>query len=143
MKSEEMTPAQKLKKWRTDNPEKLALQRVNYAPRAAAARAEWRRVNRDAEREAALARRRGSLAYRISKRYGVGIAEARDLVAKMPRHCEICAMEEKLNFDHDHSTGAHRGWLCGSCNWGIGHFKDDPARMRAAAKYVERSRSTS
>lgn len=33
--------------------------------------------------------------------------------------CELCGMVPKtrgLQWDHDHRTGAHRGWLCHRCN---------------------------
>ena len=30
-----------------------------------------------------------------------------------------------------------RGLLCSDCNLGVGNFKDNPARMREAADYVE------
>lgn len=53
--------------------------------------------------------------------------------------CEACkTYHEKLNLDHDHATGATRGWLCRSCNVALGHLKDDPARIVALLSYLKR-----
>ena len=53
--------------------------------------------------------------------------------------CKICGLPDKkrLSVDHSHLTGKVRGLLCGTCNRGIGYFKDNPLFMRNAATYVE------
>jgi len=54
--------------------------------------------------------------------------------------CAICKRNdhvEDLFVDHDHATGMIRGLLCRRCNTGLGFFKDNPAALREAAKYVE------
>lgn len=52
--------------------------------------------------------------------------------------CPICTkpMDQPCS-DEDPQTGEHRGWICHSCNVGIGKFYDDPAALRAAAAYLE------
>jgi hypothetical protein len=55
--------------------------------------------------------------------------------------CPICHQVKKLVCDHDHETGYNREGLCGTCNTGLGMFKDDPAVMRRAARYIERHRT--
>jgi hypothetical protein len=63
--------------------------------------------------------------------------------------CAICGKPEtkigrggevkRLAVDHDHQTGQVRGLLCNTCNIGVGHFLDDPALMRTAADYIEKT----
>lgn len=69
------------------------------------------------------------------------------------RQCsnKACTSPENLHIDHDHSCTCHgtfnardrvscgvcvRGWLCRSCNLGLGYFKDDPELLRGIADYV-------
>lgn len=42
--------------------------------------------------------------------------------------------------DHCHETDTFRGWLCHSCNRGIGNFADDIDMLRNAIKYLESCR---
>lgn len=53
--------------------------------------------------------------------------------------CKICKRtpSSKLHVDHNHETGKIRGLLCGSCNVGLGHFSDDPARLEVAIEYLK------
>jgi hypothetical protein len=44
----------------------------------------------------------------------------------------------RLQVDHCHDTGAVRNLLCGNCNTMIGLAGHDPARLLAAAKYLEK-----
>lgn len=52
--------------------------------------------------------------------------------------CAICGEAGKdMARDHCHATGLSRDRLCRPCNLGLGHFRDSPARLRAAAAYIE------
>ena len=52
--------------------------------------------------------------------------------------CDCCGKtSERLLFDHDHKTLGHRGWLCDSCNTGIGKLGDDLTGIRNALQYLE------
>lgn len=62
--------------------------------------------------------------------------------------CAICQKENtqksrkegdicRLAIDHCHITGHVRALLCGSCNKGLGHFKDDIDLLLTAVTYLE------
>ena len=68
---------------------------------------------------------------------------ARTRPSLVPFTCPICGkttipdLTSKVVLDHDHRTGKIRGWICDSCNTGIGRFKDDIELLKAAIKYLE------
>jgi len=43
---------------------------------------------------------------------------------------------KQLSVDHDHITGRIRALLCNGCNAGLGHFKNNPFVLIAAAQYL-------
>lgn len=56
--------------------------------------------------------------------------------------CPICqkttiAGITKIVLDHNHTTGKVRGWLCESCNTGIGRFDDEPEVAKRAVEWLE------
>ena len=56
--------------------------------------------------------------------------------------CYACSVPEtecnrKLNLDHDHMTGAFRGWLCSNCNMALGLLADSSERITALQTYLK------
>lgn len=82
---------------------------------------------------------------RLKQKYGLTLEEFDELLAQQGGGCAICgspdpnAQHGVWHVDHCHKTGRVRGLLCGPCNTGIGQMRDDPARLRAAADYLERA----
>ena len=59
--------------------------------------------------------------------------------------CPICnklsiAGISKIVLDHNHNTGRVRGWLCESCNTGIGRFDDNPEIVIRAKKWLSQTK---
>ena len=55
-----------------------------------------------------------------------------------PSHCQLCGEESnKLNLDHCHITGKFRGWLCYSCNVGLGKLRDSVEMLERGIKYLK------
>ena len=54
-----------------------------------------------------------------------------------PDNCECCfCSPEKWHLDHDHIYHTFRGWLCETCNIGIGKLGDDLQGIIYALKYL-------
>lgn len=77
--------------------------------------------------------------------HGISSADYRALLRAQKGVCALCGKKRfgwlkgkrELAIDHDHETGKVRGLLCGDCNTALGRFGEDPARLRAAADYLE------
>jgi hypothetical protein len=60
-----------------------------------------------------------------------------------PFQCPICqkitipSLTSKVVLDHDHGNGRVRGWICDSCNTGIGRFKDDVSLLERAILFLK------
>ena len=60
----------------------------------------------------------------------------------MPDFCEVrgCIPDKRgLVLDHDHKTGAFRGWACGTCNSGVGMLGDTVEGLMRAVEYLRRA----
>ena len=65
-----------------------------------------------------------------------------------PPSCECCGRAETmvrkgslchLQVDHDHATGLFRGWLCSSCNLGLGKIGDTIEAVERLLAYLKRA----
>ncbi len=81
---------------------------------------------------------------RLVRVYGVDRAAAE--AAALTGACEICNTPSALGsgrtggvVDHAHDSNRVRGFLCAACNKALGFMADDPARLRAAADYLDRA----
>ncbi len=54
-----------------------------------------------------------------------------------PAVCEVCGGAETIAFDHNHTTGKFRGWICSPCNKVLGFSRDNPDVLRKLAIYLE------
>lgn len=93
----------------------------------------WRKQHPNSVRESSL------------RRYGLSLAEYNALLEGQGHGCAICGatigngMGHRLYVDHDHTTGKVRGLLCASCNFAIGHLREQPATFAAALAYLRQS----
>ena len=80
--------------------------------------------------------------WRLKKHYGITLIEWRQMYEAQSGACAICrkglAQDKTTNTDHCHKTGRVRGLLCGTCNKGLGYFKDNTELMHEAIRYLER-----
>ena len=80
---------------------------------------------------------------RIKAANGLRRTERKEQIAgrPRPRRCEVCGRTSAdgrgLHFDHSHTSGAFRGWLCDNCNRILGMASDRPDILRALADYLE------
>jgi hypothetical protein len=55
-------------------------------------------------------------------------------------HCECCHIKtDKLVLDHCHDTEVFRGWLCPTCNLGIGVLGDTLKGIKNALNYLNKT----
>lgn len=80
-------------------------------------------------------------AWHLRNRYGLTVEQVEAMHKAQDWKCAICegqlASGKKVCIDHCHVTRKVRGILCDDCNKAIGLMNDDPARLRAAADYLD------
>jgi hypothetical protein len=113
----------RVRRWRSENPEKYAaLQKRN------AARPEKKRADREGH---------------LKRKYGITLQDYEVMLFVQYGGCLLCGdappENGSLHVDHDHDTGEVRGLLCVSCNNALGAFKDSREILERAIAYLDRS----
>jgi hypothetical protein len=80
-------------------------------------------------------------AEKLQLRYGLSYEQWEKLREAEGYACMICGVTEdemgkRLDVDHCHVSGKFRGVLCNPCNNILGHARDNPLILDAAAKYM-------
>lgn len=89
---------------------------------------------------------RNTYKHMLRTKYGLTVHEFALMLDAQNLLCAICKRPESragrggnqksLSVDHCHTTGKVRMLLCDACNKGLGCFKDDPALLQEAARYL-------
>jgi len=128
------------RKWRAANPEKSrALGAKYYDKDPARARARFSRYNeKNKEVRNADSLRRWNENHERYRRKKYDVSNLRPISER----CESCGDKfpstKKACFDHNHSTGEFRGWLCNGCNIALGLLKDDSHRIIGLLEYLRK-----
>ena len=137
------TAAKYQREWRRRNPEKARAHSRKWNEKAGPEYwSEYRRAN--SEKINSINRRyRG----RNPERVAAWRLRARAItpLRPMPECCEVCKKPplgrwKKLHLDHDHETGEFRGWLCNSCNLGLGLIGDTLEYAEALVRYLKKEK---
>lgn len=147
-----MTNYDYVKRWRGNNKGKVNAQsRRRYAKhrvRLSAYRKQWKRDNTTAEMREAD--RVAKIQYRKTEQYKLAAAkrskkfkDKQELILvsiagrPRPESCELCGNEARTVFDHCHTTGKFRGWLCDRCNRTLGQVKDSAELLLMMMEYLK------
>ena len=68
------------------------------------------------------------------------VNKLRKIAPLKPKVCDCCGeVPIKWVLDHDHKTKKFRGWICESCNLGLGKFGDSLIKIKKAVEYLKRT----
>jgi hypothetical protein len=77
----------------------------------------------------------------LERTYRLSEDDAWCLLKYQNHKCAICGKEIDIfiaHLDHAHDSGDIRGFLCPSCNLGLGMFQDNAQNLRCAADYIDK-----
>ena len=79
----------------------------------------------------------------LKRKYNITLLDFDNLLKEQSFLCKICLTDltklstNKVVVDHCHTSGKVRGVLCSMCNFGLGHFKDNPQSLENAINYLK------
>ena len=125
-----LTPAERQKRWREKNPEKVKEKHKKYAEKNRERCKEYYSKNKDKAFERYL-----------KNTYQMSTEEYETSLKNQSEVCAICKSKcisgRKLAVDHNHDTGQIRGLLCCKCNRGLGNFNDNLDLLEQAVIYLK------
>lgn len=125
-----LTPAERQKRWRERNPEKVKEKHKKYAEKNKERCKEYYSNNKDKAFERYL-----------KNTYQMSVEEYETSLKNQSELCAICKSKcvsgKKLAVDHNHDTGQIRGLLCCKCNRGLGNFNDNLDLLEQAVLYLK------
>lgn len=142
--------AEQARAWRAANPERARehakRSRIKNKDKVQARQKEWRAKNLEyVQTKSKEYYQKGKDRQRnltLSRQYGISLDEYEEMLVRQSGACAICgstdsgAAGKSFSVDHCHESGKVRSLLCRGCNIGVGHFKDDPELLEAAARYI-------
>ncbi len=73
------------------------------------------------------------------KLWGVKKPKYQEFECPICRKRTIAGVTSKLVLEHNHLTGKVGGWICDSCNTGLGRFKDDIKLLQSAIEFLRKN----
>jgi len=139
-----VSPAgERQRRWRAANPDKVRTYARAWRDRNPDYARKWRLANPDKVKEYSAYGSRWVAANpdkvqraKRKHKYGITPEQYDELVVSQTGRCRICEEGVELVIDHDHTTGRVRGLLCGTCNSGLGMFRDRPDILQKAIQYL-------
>lgn len=80
---------------------------------------------------------------RLLREYGITLERRNAMLEHQNHCCAICnrhqnTLKNKLNVDHNHTTGQVRDLLCNPCNQALGYAQESPEILNKMIKYLAR-----
>ena len=77
----------------------------------------------------------------LKSKFGISLSQFNEMVEKQNHKCAICEnsfLNFKICVDHNHKTNKVRQLLCSQCNFGLGHFRENPQFLLNAVDYLNK-----